>query len=471
MNGRRFPGFARKKTALLFIETDRRHSWRRLVSKKPDNRSRLTTAMTARQRWTILVASTGGALEVFDFVIYGFFARNIGAAFFSLHAGTSGEMLSFMVLAIGYLSRPVGGILFGRLGDLYGRRIAFLSSAMIASVATFLIGVLPTYSDWGIAAPVLLVLLRLIQGLCLGGELPGAVVYAVETARARPGFLCGIVFVAVNLALLLATCVNLVVQRSFTPVQMDEYGWRLGFLIGGMIGLLSFAIRRRLAETDEYARAVCARHRAPFSMLCRRHSMRLVTGTGACLLVGASSGILIGYLPSYLRGLHYEQAQIIDAQIRYLIVVAACILVTSHLGDRVSRRQVFRLGTVLSALFAPIFFIAVTNRLCSLAPLYVMAGVVASLANGTYACAIAESFPLDVRFSGVATAMNLGLTLALGLTPLAAHFLDARLRASPALVMVACALLSFAASFGMARNARPANATDVNIRSPLRERP
>nr|WP_284506713.1 MFS transporter [Caballeronia sp. GAWG1-5s-s] len=427
--------------------------------------------MTARQRWTVLVASTGGALEVFDFVIYGFFAPNIGAAFFSLHAGTSGEMPSFMVLAIGYLSRPIGGILFGRLGDLYGRRIAFLSSAMIASVATFFIGALPTYSDWGIAAPVLLVLLRVIQGLCLGGELPGAVVYAVETARARPGFLCGIVFFAVNLALLLATCVNLVVQRSFTPVQMDEYGWRLGFLIGGMIGLLSFAIRRRLAETDEYARAVCARHRAPFSMLCRRHSMRLVTGTGACLLVGASSGILIGYLPSYLRGFHYEQAQIIDAQIRYLIVVAACILVTSHLGDRVSRRFMFRLGTVFSALFAPIFFIAVTNRLCSLAALYVMAGVVASLANGTYACAIAESFPLDVRFSGVATAMNLGLTLALGLTPLAAHFLDARLRASPALVLVACALLSFAASFGIARNARPASATDVNIRSPLRERP
>ena len=471
MNGERFPGFARTESALLFIETDRRHSWRRLVSRKPDTRSRPTTAMTARQRWTILVASTGGALEVFDFVIYGFFARNIGAAFFSGHPGTSGETLSFMVLALGYLSRPVGGILFGRLGDLYGRRIAFLSSAMIASVATFLIGVLPTYFSWGIAAPALLVLLRLIQGLCLGGELPGAVVYAVETARARPGFLTGIVFVAVNLALLLATCVNLVVQRSFTSIQMDEYGWRLGFLIGGMIGLLSFAIRRRLAETDEYARAVSARHREPFSTLCRRHFMPLVTGTGACLLVGASSGILIGYLPTYLRALHYEQTQIIDAQIRYLIVVAACILLTSHLGDRVSRRQVFRLGTVLSALFAPVFFIAVTNRSCSLAALYVMAGVIASLANGTYACAIAESFPLDVRFSGVAAAMNLGLTLALGLTPLAAHFLDARLRASPAIVMVACALLSFAASFRMARNARPVDATDVDLRSPLRERP
>jgi hypothetical protein len=100
-----------------------------------------------------------------------------------------------------------------------------------------------------------------------------------------------------------------------------------------------------------------------------------------------------------------------------------------------------------------------------------MAGIIASLTNGTYACAIAESFPLDVRFSGVAAAMNLGLTLALGLTPLAAHFLDARLRASPAIVMVACALLSFAASFRMARNARPVDATDVDLRSPLRERP
>jgi hypothetical protein len=113
----------------------------------------------------------------------------------------------------------------------------------------------------------------------------------------------------------------------------------------------------------------------------------------------------------------------------------------------------------------------VENHAFDLGALYMTAGVIASLANGTYACAIAESFPLDVRFSGVATAMNLGLTTALGLTPLAAHMLDSRSHASPALVMEACALIAFAASFGMMRCARPASATKMHMRAPLRERP
>jgi MFS family permease len=427
--------------------------------------------MTARQRWTILVASTGGALEVFDFVIYGFFARSIGAAFFPPGIGVSGEMLSFAVLASGYLSRPIGGIVFGRFGDIHGRRIAFLSSAMIAAVATFLIGLLPSYREWGIGASVLLVLLRLIQGLCLGGELPGAVVYAVETARARPGLLCGIVFVAVNLALIGATCVNLALQSALPAIQMDAYGWRIGFLIGGAVGLLSFAIRRKLAESDEYARTIGARQRDSFSALFRRHRVRLLSGVGMCLPVGASSGIFIAYLPSYLQAIHYDHAQITHAQIQYFIAVALCILVASHIGDLVPRRYVFRSGAILSAVFTPWFFFAITRHSFSLSALYVMAGVVASFANGTFACAIAESFPMDVRFSCVATAMNLGLVTALGLTPLAAHVLEHSFHASPALVTVACAVLAFVASFGMTREKRSASAIDPHLSSQLSERP
>jgi len=427
--------------------------------------------MTARQRWTIVVASTGGALEVFDFVIYGFFARSIGAAFFPLATGASGEMLSFVVLAIGYLSRPIGGVVFGRIGDIHGRRIAFLLSAMIAAVATFLIGMLPSYRDWGIGASALLVLLRLVQGLCLGGELPGAVVYAVETARARPGLLCGIVFVAVNLALFIATSVNLALQKSLTAVQMDAYGWRIGFLIGGVVGLLSFAMRRRLAESDEYARTISSRHHDSLSALFRLHGVRLLSGVGVCLLVGASSGIFIAYLPSYLQAIHYDYAQITHAQMQYFLVLALSILVTSYIGDRVSRRHVFRLGAVLSALFTPWFFFAVTRHSLSLSALYAMAAVIASLANGTFACAIAESFPLDVRFSCLATAMNLGLVTALGLTPLAAHLLEHTFNASPALVTGVCAVLAFVASFATKGQEPSTSAIDKRLHSQLSERP
>ena len=424
-------------------------------------------SMTAHQRWTILVASTGGALEVFDFVIFSFFARSIGSEFFPAGMGVPAEMLWFTVLAIGYLSRPVGGILLGRFGDIHGRRLVFVSSAMIASVSTLLIGILPSYAAWGAAAPAFLLILRLSQGLCLGGELPGAVVYAVETARGRPGLLCGIVFVAVNLALLLATSMNLAMQWALTPGQVNAFGWRIGFLLGGTVGLLSFALRRTLAETDEYAQAVGARHREPLAVLFRSHFAPLTTGAAASLLAGASGGIFIGFTPSYLQGLQYHARQIASAQTAYLIVVAACILVASHVGDLLPRRYVFRSGAVLSALFAPFFFMAAAGHYASLPALFLMAGVVSSLANGTFACAIAEMFPLDVRFSGVATAMNLGLSASLGLTPLAANFLVSGLHwmPAPALVMVLCSALAFAASFGMKRERGRADVVAANRNS------
>jgi MFS family permease len=420
-------------------------------------------SMTGRQRWTILVASTGGALEVFDFVIFGFFARNIGNEFFPPRIGVSAMTLSFTVLAIGYLSRPLGGLILGRFGDTHGRRPVFVASAMIASVSTLLIGILPSYAAWGAPAWALLLTLRLIQGFCLGGELPGAVVYAFETTHSRPGLMCGFVFVAVNLALLLATSVNLAVQWTFPAEQVNAFGWRIGFVLGGMVGLLSFGLRRTLAETDEYAQAVGARHREPLAVLFRVHFAPLTKGAAACLLVGASGGTFIGFMPAYLQGLQYDARQIASAQACYLIVVAACILVTSHVGDLLPRRYVFRSGAVLSALFTPFFFIAVANHYASLLVLYLIAGVIASLANGTFACAIADMFSVDVRFSGVATAMNLGLAVPVALTPLAANMLASGLHwtPAPALVMVLCSALAFAASFGMNRGPRRAEFVDT----------
>ncbi|MFL9960295.1 MFS transporter [Paraburkholderia sediminicola] len=409
--------------------------------------------LNARQRWTIFVASTGGALEVFDFAVYGFFAQSIGRAFFPARMGLPPETLSFAVLAVGYTSRLVGGIFLGRLGDKYGRRIVFASSAMIAAVSTLVIGILPSYESIGIAAPTLLVLLRLTQGLCLGGELPGAVIYAVETAHDKPGVLCGIVFLAVNIALILATSINLGLQMILPSEQVSTFGWRIGFLIGGLLGLLSFAVRRTLVETDEYARTVSTRHREPLAVLFRKHAVSVVAGVAAASLVGASSGLFVVHMPAYLQMLHYDPQQIASAQTLYVATISGCILVTAYVGDLLSRRYVFRLSAVMSALFAPFFYIAVTRHQANLPLLFLMAGVVASFANGTYACAIAEMFPVDVRFSGLATAMNLGLAAPMAMAPLAASILASRMRwtPAPALVMLLCATFAFAASFRMKR--------------------
>jgi MFS family permease len=429
-------------------------------------------SITARQRWTIFIASAGGALEIFDFVIYGFFAQSIGRAFFPAGTGVPPEMLSFAVLALGYVSRLGGGIVLGRLGDKYGRRVVFMASAMIAAVSTLLIGILPSYSSIGVIAPALLVLLRLAQGLCLGGELPGAVIYVVESTRARPGFLCGIVFLAVNVALLLAAGINLAVQLVFSAEQVLRFGWRVGFLFGGLLGLLSFVVRRRLAETDEYAKTIGARHREPLAVLFRSHFAAVMTGVAASSLVGASSGLFLAHVPAWLQTLHYDPKQIAGAQAVYVVAVSVCILVTAHLGDVLSRRYVFRFGAVLSALFAPFFYVEVAHHQASLPLMFLMAGVAASFSNGTYACAIAELFPVDVRFSGLATAMNFGLAASMATAPLVASMLASRTHwaVAPAFVMVLCATFAFVASFGLKRKHGQAGMFGMRKESLLQER-
>jgi MFS family permease len=407
--------------------------------------------MSLRERWTMLIVSTGGALETFDFIIYGFFASDIGREFFPANVGASAVMLSFAVFAIGHLSRPLGGIVLGRIGDKYGRRPAFAASAMVAAVATLLIGVLPSYRAWGVAAPMLLVFLRLLQGVCVGGELPGAIVYAVETTRTKKGLLCGMVFFAVNVALLLAAGINLFVQAVLTETRADQYGWRIGFLAGGVIGLLSFVLRRALPETNAYTQSLRERHREPLAVLLREHLFQIATGFAATLVVGASNGLFVVHMPTYLRQLGYAPRQVAMAQALYVIVSASCMLVTAAASDLLPRRYVFRTGSVLSALFAPCFYIAVAGTQADLISWFALAAVVASFANGTFACAIAEIFPIGVRYSGLGAAMNLGIAVTMGTAPLVAATLVsiAHWRAAPSLFMLLCAGLAFVASFAL----------------------
>ena len=156
-------------------------------------------ATLSRSDWRlIMLASLGGALEFYDFVVYSQFAQYIGRNFFPNTDAMVSLIVSFSVFAVGYFARPLGGIFFSHIGDRIGRRRVLIITILAMSAATAGIGLLPTYAQWGITASVLLVLLRIIQGFCLGGELPGAIAYVVETAPRRSGFSVGIVFFCVN---------------------------------------------------------------------------------------------------------------------------------------------------------------------------------------------------------------------------------------------------------------------------------
>src|SRR4029079_14511383 len=182
----------------------------------------------------VLLASLGGALEFYDFVIFGVFAKDIADAIFPNPTPLISLMVSFAAFAAGYLARPIGGIVLSHCGDRYGRRRVFLISIFVMSGATLAMGLVPSFATWGPAASVLMVVLRLIQGFCLGGELPGALTYVVETAPQQAPFVCSVVFACVTLGLAAATGVSLAVRTWVPTGLVPTLGWRLAFVLGGL---------------------------------------------------------------------------------------------------------------------------------------------------------------------------------------------------------------------------------------------
>src|SRR5436189_4745016 len=182
----------------------------------------------------VLLASLGGTLEFYDFVIFGIFAKDIADAIFPNPTPLVSLMVSFGAFAVGYFARPIGGIVLSHFGDRYGRRRVFLISLFTMSGATLGMGLVPTFATWGAAASVLMVTLRLVQGFCLGGELPGALTYVVETAPPQAPFVCGVVFSCVTLGVAAATGVSLAVRTWLPSALVATLGWRIAFVLGGL---------------------------------------------------------------------------------------------------------------------------------------------------------------------------------------------------------------------------------------------
>src|SRR6478736_8269093 len=248
----------------------------------------------------VLLASLGGTLEFYDFVIFGVFARDIAQALFPASDPLVSLIFSYATFAVGYLARPIGGIFLSHYGDRYGRRAVFLWSVFIMAGATLGMGLVPTYASWGVAASILMVTLRLIQGFCLGGELPGALTYVVETAPRIAPFVCGVVFACVTMGVAVATGVSLSVRTYLDPALIAPIGWRIAFVLGGLGGLVSFALRRSLEESPEFARMKALAARLPFGELLRTNSLHVTIG---CLLLagtGCFNGLFFSHLPGYL---------------------------------------------------------------------------------------------------------------------------------------------------------------------------
>ena len=216
------------------------------------------TVTASERRRALFLGSMGGGLEFYDFVIYASFASQIGKTFFPDEAPAARLLAAFAIFAVGYLVRPLGGILFSHFGDRHGRKAMLRVSIAGMAGATFLIAFMPGYASWGIAATVLLVVLRMVQGLCLGGEIPGAMTLITETMPKRRGLACGFLFMIINVGMLAAQAVQWAITHLMSETAVLSYGWRIGFFIGGLVAIAGFFLRARLSESPAFAAVVAA---------------------------------------------------------------------------------------------------------------------------------------------------------------------------------------------------------------------
>src|ERR1700758_4760432 len=380
----------------------------------------------------IFAACIGSALEWYDFFLYGTAAALVfGELFFPKSDPVVGTMLAFLTFGVGFVVRPIGGILFGILGDRYGRKPVLVATLLMIGIGTTLIGVLPTYSQIGIWAPLLLVLMRVIQGLGAGAEYGGAVIYLVENAPAhRRGFWGSFAPLGVSIGNLLAAGAFALVA----PLPREgllSWGWRLPFLASFLLILVGIFVRLRVAETPVFTEAVVARGKVesnPAMEALRQHPRNFMVVLGARM---AENGL--GYFfPVF--GLSYvittagvPKSEALSALMLAFTIELFAILGFAALSDRIGRRTVYMFGAVAGVLLAfPFFWMVGTKQWIMIALAFILARAVVTAAMfGPQAAYFAELFPPQRRFAGFAFARETGSLLAGGPAPLLAAYLVA----------------------------------------------
>ncbi len=382
---------------------------------------------TAVQRRRTLGASfIGTAIEWYDFFIYGAAASLIfGPQFFPSDNPVAGTLAAFATFAIGFLARPVGGIVMGHYGDTVGRKAMLLISMLLMGGATVGIGLLPNFAAIGVWAPILLVTLRFVQGLGVGGEWGGAVLMAVEYAPANKRTLYG-AFPQMGLpaGIMASNIVFIIVTNIIAPEAFAAWGWRLPFLLSGALIVVALFLRLKVEETPSFKKTKLNNEvdQSPLATVMKNHGMTVFIAGAVSIACPA-----IGYLYSvYLLSYGTTELGIARPTMLWLIVAGAAVqLVTIYfaavLADRTDQRKVFLAGAVLVTLWAfPFFLLIDTAQPLLIFVAFAVMLLGSSLMAGPQAALIAHLFPANVRYSGTSIAYQIGSIAGGGFAPLIA---------------------------------------------------
>ncbi|QXC34557.1 MFS transporter [Aeromonas sp. FDAARGOS 1407] len=372
---------------------------------------------------TLSLAALGGALEFYDFIIFVFFAVVIGELFFPADIPEwLRQFQTFGIFAAGYLARPLGGIIMAHFGDLIGRKRMFTLSIIMMALPTLLIGLLPTYAALGIAAPLLLLLLRILQGAAIGGEVPGAWVFVAEHVPARRiGLACGTLTAGLTAGILLGSLVATAINRSMSPSDVSEWGWRLAFVLGGVFGIVAMYLRRWLHETPVFAEMQANKSLAeelPLKTVLREHKGSVVVSMLLTWLLSAGIVVVILMTPTYLQKVYgITPAEALTANSLAIVALTLGCIAYGRLIDSLGSGLTFMLGSLLLAGSTYAFYHGLVAGMAQLVPLYMLAGFAVGIV-GAVPYVMVNAFPAVVRFSGLSFSYNVAYAIFGGLTPM-----------------------------------------------------
>lgn len=375
---------------------------------------------------TLVLSSLGGTLEFYDFVIYALYIDTIVKPLFLPHtlSPLTLDLFAWGIFAAGYLVRPVGGIIMAHFGDKVGRKKMFTLSVAMMALPTFIIGILPTYETIGIMAPLLLLIMRMLQGAAIGGEMPGAWVFIAEhVPKQRYGFGVGTLTSGITGGILLGFIVTIIIDLCFTNQNILDYAWRIPFIVGGIFGVISVYLRRFLSETPifkELAARKAIEKNIPVVTVLKKHKT-------ACMIVALltwslSTAIMVGILitPGRIVGGMYHFANLdwrIGGCIAALTLTIGCII-SGWLEDKLGTTKTVILSWGGLAIVSIYFYSSLSPdiSLCKLYSIWAVFGLfIGSIAMtpiiGT------RTFPPAIRYSGLSFSYNLAYALFSAITP------------------------------------------------------
>ncbi|MGV2291267.1 MFS transporter [Trinickia sp. YCB016] len=396
---------------------------------------------------TVVAASIGNALEWFDLVVYGFFAVVIAKLFFPAGNDTISLLLTLGTFGVSFFMRPLGAVVIGAYADRAGRKAALTLSIFLMMLGTLLIALLPTYESIGIAAPLILVLARLMQGFSAGGEFGSATAFLAEHVPARRGFFASWQIASQGLTTVLAAVFGAVLTGTLSPEQLYSWGWRVPFIFGLSLGPIAYYIRTRLDETPEFLASETTT--TPLRDTFASQKTRLVIAMGIVVL-GTVSTYLVLFMPTYgIKQLGLAPSVAFEAIVLTGVIQMVGSPIVGHLSDIHGRTGIMLASaTLILVLIYPAFvFLVAHPTFGALIAVQIVLGLLMTGYFGALPGLLSEIFPVQTRTTGMSLAYNIAVTIFGGFGPFIIAWLirAADTKTAPSFYMIFAALVSLGA--------------------------